>query len=318
MARRDWPTSDERLAAVHQQLVDAVEALVNSDAWHTMLKVAARFPDYSPSNLLLIAAQRPDATRVAGIRTWNSLGRRVNKGEHGIAILAPCTYKRQPDEVAPNDATPRHETDEPEQRVLRGFKVVHVFDVSQTDGDPLPENQPALLHGAAPAHLWDHLAGLVHDDGYTLERGTCPHGVQGYTAPSTKVVRIRDDVDPAQATKTLAHELGHIRADHPARFADYGLDPRCRAQAELEAESIAYVVMARQGVDVSTYSVPYLAGWSGGDPGPVRECVSIVVATARAMLPPATQGPSGVAEASRSHALVLTARGRETGTTASR
>jgi len=88
--RRD---STDRLAAIHAQLTRAVEDLAGSDAWRKMLAVAARFPTYSPSNVLLIALQRPDATRVAGLRMWNSMGRRVLKGEKGIAILAPCLYR---------------------------------------------------------------------------------------------------------------------------------------------------------------------------------------------------------------------------------
>ena len=95
MPTRPQPSTEEKLNALHAQLVDAVAELVHSEKWARMLAVAAKFTTYSPSNVLLIAVQRPDATRVAGIRTWNSLGRRVSKGEHGIAILAPCVYRTQ-------------------------------------------------------------------------------------------------------------------------------------------------------------------------------------------------------------------------------
>ena len=157
MARRPLPraSQEDKLEALHAKLVEAVADLATSEGWARMLAAAARFHDYSPSNILLICAQRPDATRVAGIRTWNSLGRRVNKGEHGIAILAPCIYRATPGEPATTDhraesapATP----DLPEPttktdgaiRQLRGFKVVHVFDVSQTDGAPLPDVEPKI------------------------------------------------------------------------------------------------------------------------------------------------------------------------------
>ena len=90
------PSTEEKLTALHTQLVDAVAELRQSDNWAQMLAVAARFTTYSPSNVLLIAVQRPDATQVAGIRTWNSLGRHVVKGEHGIAILAPWNTWPQP------------------------------------------------------------------------------------------------------------------------------------------------------------------------------------------------------------------------------
>jgi antirestriction protein ArdC len=295
MTMREHTASNDRLTGVHNQLVEAVDKLVHSDAWATMLSVAARFPTYSPSNVLLIAVQRPDATRVGGIRLWNSLGRRVNKGEHGIAILAPCVYRQPADE--PPQASPRstHQpVDEPDDatKVLRGFKVVHVFDVSQTDGDPLPDAAPELLAGEAPTGLWDHLAELLHDSGYELSRGPCPAGVNGYTDPHTHLVRVRDDVEPAQAVKTLAHELAHIRADHFERFPDYAGDPRCRGQAEIEAESIAYVVSAHAGMHTDPYSVPYVSLWSDGDTARIRDCATRVITIARALIPNASPSTS--------------------------
>lgn len=294
MARRPppGPSQEEKLEALHAHLVQAVADLATSEGWARMLAAAARFHDYSPSNVLLICAQRPDATRIAGIRTWNSLGRRVNRGEHGIAILAPCVYRAAPGETATADQRPEIASATPPPlepaadpstaiRQLRGFKVVHVFDVSQTDGEPLPDVEPARLSGTGPDGLWDHLAGLVSDDGYRIERGPCGPGANGYTDFAARVVRVRDDVDPAQAAKTLAHELGHIRADHEHRFADYATSTACRGQAEVEAESIAYLITARAGLDSTTYSVPYLASWSGGELDLLRGSMSAVVTVAR-------------------------------------
>jgi antirestriction protein ArdC len=299
--RTDWPSSEDKLEALHYQLIEAVADLASSEAWMTMLRVAARFHDYSPSNVLLIAVQRPDATHVGGIRTWNSLGRHVLKGEHGIAILAPCVYRAKGDDAGPRDVAkgvvaaggePQpsvlapQEEDAAVRRVLRGFKVVHIFDVTQTEGDPLPDVEPRLLTGDPPEQLWDHLAAAVTSDGYHLERGSCS-GANGYTDYARRVVRIIDDVDPAQAAKTLAHELGHIRADHEHRFTDYATSHTCRGQAEIEAESIAYLVTADAGLDAADYSVPYLAGWSGGDIDLLRASMTKVLAVARAIGGPA-------------------------------
>ena len=167
--------------------MSAVEALASSDEWMQMLRAAARFPTYSPSNVLLINAQRPSATRIAGFRTWNQFGRHVVKGEKGIAILAPCTYgPRTAAEATARSQVPARssaaagadgpsagDTDQAPRRVLAGFRIVHVFDVSQTDGKALPDVAPALLQGAAPAHLRDTLAALTGDAGYRLERGDC-------------------------------------------------------------------------------------------------------------------------------------------------
>ncbi len=291
MTGRTTPSSDERLAALHNKLITAVADLVHSDRWRQMLTTAARFPTYSPSNVLLIAAQRPDATQVAGIRTWNNLGRRVVKGEHGIAILAPRTYRSTAAaaEAPARDAEPiaaRSDPDPVSVRELRGFRVVHVFDISQTDGPPLPAVEPHLLTGDAPQHLWAHLAALVTDDGFALERGPCPPGANGYTAYRANTVRIRDDVEPAQATKTLAHELGHIRADHEHRFPDYASNAQCRGRAEVEAESIAYLVAATSGLDTTNYSLPYIAGWSDGHPDLLRESATQVLSAARSISAP--------------------------------
>ncbi|WP_156387954.1 ArdC-like ssDNA-binding domain-containing protein [Cellulomonas sp. Root137] len=296
MTGRTSPSSEERLAALHEKLLAAVTDLVQSDRWRQMLTTAARFPTYSPSNVLLIAAQRPDATRVAGIRTWNDLGRRVVKGERGIAILAPCTYRptRTDPEVASRNAEPgppRSADEDPvSRRELRGFRVVHVFDVNQTEGQALPDVEPQLLTGDAPLHLWEHLAAVVDEDGYVVERGPCPPGANGYTAFRLRTVRIRDDVEPAQATKTLAHELGHIRADHERRFPDYAASAQCRGRAEVEAESVAFLVSTSAGLDTASYSLPYIAGWSEGQPGLLRESATQVLLTARSIGAPDNRG----------------------------
>lgn len=295
MARRPPPglSQEDKLEALHAHLVEAVADLATSEGWARMLAAAARFHHYSPSNVLLICAQRPDATRVAGIRTWNSLGRRVNRGERGIAILAPCVYRTPPGDASTADqrpeitsATPSHLEPTSDTgtaiRQLRGFTVVHVFDVSQTDGKPLPDVEPARLSGSGPEGLWEHLASLVSDDGYRIERGPCRLEANGYTDFTARIVRVRDDVDPAQAAKTLAHELGHIRADHEHRFTEYANSAACRGQAEVEAESIAYLITAEAGLDAAAYSVPFLAGWSGGDVDLLRQSMTAVLTVARA------------------------------------
>jgi antirestriction protein ArdC len=296
MSTRERAPTEDKLEALHNQLAEAVVELASSDGWQRMLTIAARFHDYSPSNILLIGAQRPDATRVAGFRTWLALGRHVTNGEHGIAILAPCVYKAddagpRADPSAPGraaDPAAVTEADQDAQRVLRGFKVVHVFDISQTDGEPLPTVEPAPLDGEAPQRLTDHLTALTAEAGYRLERGPC-RGANGYTDFAARVVRVIDTASPAQFVKTLAHELGHIRADHEHRFNDYATSIACRGQAEIEAESIAYLVTARAGLDASAYSVPYLAGWAGGDVDLLRESMTRVVTVARAIAPPVVE-----------------------------
>jgi len=282
--------ADDRLAAVHNQLLHAVEELLADGAWQHMLTLAARLPSYSANNILLIMAQRPDATRVAGIRTWNSLGRRVRRGEKGIAILAPCTYRHdeQPREeeqshTAAADPDTRR-TEAPSAKTLRGFRVVHVFDIAQTEGPPLDALDPAHLAGRAPDGIWTALCQLASADGFTVERAPCGPA-DGLTDYAHRHIRIRPDVDDAHATVTLAQEIGHIRAEHDTRFADtYTNSARCRGLAEIEAESIAFLVASAAGLDAAPASVPYIAGWARGDPSLVRDTANLVLDTSRGVL----------------------------------
>jgi antirestriction protein ArdC len=234
-----------------------------------MLLTAARFHHYSPNNVMLIMLQRPDATRVAGYRTWQSLGRQVRRGEHGIAILAPCKYK-----VRLTDADGVDNGEEGWR--LGGFTVEHVFDVSQTDGEPIADVRPDLLKGHAPEGLWDGLAQQVKAAGFTLERGDCG-GANGRTDYTVHTVRVRDDVDDAQAVKTLAHELGHVMLHEGSLFL-------CRGVLEVEAESVAYIVSAACGLPTDGYSLPYVALWAGGDVKKVQDTATRVMTAARAVL----------------------------------
>jgi len=280
----------DKLAALHEQISDGVAALVESQGWRAMLDTAAKFHTYSLGNLLLIGAQAPQATRVAGFRSWQSLGRQVRKGERGIAILAPCTYRpKTADRIepaapaGPEPATTSSRGAAPQGAgggQVRGFRVVHVFDVAQTEGDSLPEVAPTLLTGQAPAGLWDALEGQVQAHGYTVHRGDTGRA-NGWTDPTSRTVRVSGGVDDAQAVKTLIHELAHIEAGHVADLPTYAT---CRGRCEVEAESIAYVVATAQGMHASGYSFAYVAGWAGPDLSVVRQAADTVTQTARRIL----------------------------------
>lgn len=263
--------ANDKLTALHDRLSEQVEALVDSQDWQAFLTVAARFHRYSANNLFLILSQMPTATRVAGYRRWLSLGRQVRRGETGLAILAPCVSRARAVDEAEADERPEV------VRILRGFRVAHVFDISQTDGDDLADVRPALLAGEAPEGLWDALAAQVADAGYRLERGECG-GANGRTNFVTRTVTVRDDVDEAQAVKTLVHELAHVRLHDPAEAHHH------RGVAEVEAESVAYVVCSAAGLTSADYSLPYVARWADGDPAVVRRTAERVVTTAHAVL----------------------------------
>ncbi|HET9733518.1 MAG TPA: ArdC-like ssDNA-binding domain-containing protein [Acidimicrobiales bacterium] len=269
---RDPSAAADRLRELHTQLETAFADLVSSDDWARMLAVAARFHHYSPANVMLILHQRPDASRVAGYRAWQSVGRQVRRGEHGIAILAPCTYAghHDDDEAEPGNEEPR--------RVLRGFKVAHVFDLAQTEGDPLPDVRPALLDGHAPAGLWEALAAQVTAAGFTLERGDC-RPANGRTDYTIRTVTVRDDVSDAQAAKTLAHELAHVLLHDGTEYV-----LGCRGLVEVEAESVAYIVASASGLATDAYTVPYVAHWADGNSNAVKATAERVISTAHAIL----------------------------------
>jgi len=262
-------TSD-RLSEAHDALVEAVESIATGEDWARMLDTASRFHRYSANNVFLIMLQRPEATRVAGYRTWQSLGRQVRKGEHGIRILAPCKYRH-----TGLDAETGQEII---YAGIRGFTTTTVFDVSQTDGNELPDVTPTLLDGEGVAGLWDALAAQVKLQGYTLERGDC-YGANGTTDHSVRTVRVRHDLGDAQATKTLCHELAHVLL-HP----DTATYLQCRGRSEVEAESVAFLVCHAAGLTTDGYSFPYVARWADGDPDLVRSTAERVLKAARAVV----------------------------------
>ena len=285
----------DELDRMHQQLEDGVAQLRDGDAWAGFLDVAARLHRYSFANTVLILSQRPEATMVAGYRRWQELGRQVNRGEQGILILRPMTSTvpaggRGEQENDGADA-PDPDRQQPRRRLV-GFRPVSVFDISQTSGEPIPQPpQPELLAGQAPDGLWDALAGQVDAAGYTLTRvpPQTLHGANGITRFLDRAVEVRDDVDDAQAVKTLAHELAHVRLHGPDQ-ADM-----TREQREVEAESVAYLIMTHHGVAAENYSFHYLAGWSAEQPELLAATGQRAISCARDILtaiePPAEADP---------------------------
>jgi antirestriction protein ArdC len=242
-------------------------------------------PAYSLSNQLLIVAQRPASSAVASYSAWKSLGRQVRRGESGIRILAPNTRRvhGESEEALGHGQAPAPDiVAEPSRHIVTGFRVVSVFDVAQTDGDPLPEPQrPALLEGEAPWGLWDALAQQVTQAGFGLSRAAdAPTigGANGVTDFGARTVTVRSDVSDAQAVKTLAHELGHVRLHDPTVDGTWAMP--CRDVKEVEAESVAFLVTAHAGLDSSDYTFGYVAGWAASQKPDVLSGVATRILTA--------------------------------------
>jgi len=312
--RTPSPAAADRLGELHERLAREVAALRTGEDWQRWLKTASRFHSYSFQNTLLILSQRPDATSVAGYEAWKALGRQVARGEKGIAILAPVLRRLSPtapSDSAPPDAEPAL-TGAPARRALAGFRVTYVWDISQTTGPPLPEPPtPQLLQGQAPPGLWDALADVVTGHGFRLDRGPAG-GANGITDFGARTVRVRADVDDAQAVKTLAHELGHVRLHDPATAPTaWQGQLACLGLIEVEAESVAYLVTAAHGLDAAGYTFPYVAGWADSVPGHTPEDVvrltgERVLTAARSILAATetapTDTPALVADAPRATA----------------
>ena len=245
-------------------LAKAVDDVRASETFKRYLDVQAKFHKYSWHNTMLIASQRPDATQVAGFKTWQTLGRQVCKGERGIMIFAPCPWKREV------------ERDSGETDTESGiyFRAVHVFDVAQTDGPDLPSVDVPTIDDTADWLLAD-LVRVAERREIVVRFQSLPCGAFG--ASKRGSVEIDDSHPTGQQAKTLAHELAH-EAMH---WEDRGT--LTRSIAELEAESVAYVVCTHFGLDVEVRASRYIALWDG-DSKALRGSLERIADTARAVI----------------------------------
>ena len=245
---------DEALKRSDDALKELSEALKQgkSEALVRYLDSLSKFHRYSFSNCMLIAIQKPDATLVAGFRRWKQLGRYVRKGESGIAIIAPLVSRKTSAEEAHDDG---EENDATQPRVLRGFRVVHVFDLSQTDGKELPSLGSIL---GDPGEKLFRIEELIHSKGIGLAFAESLGGALGRSEGGK--ITILSKLSPAEMFATLVHELAHELLHRGDRRKD-----TTKVIRETEAEAVAYVVSKAAGLDVSNKSADYIQLWSGDE-----------------------------------------------------
>lgn len=229
-----------------------------TDQYMDFLRVQAKFHNYSLGNQLLIMIQKPEASRVAGFRKWQELGRQVRKGEKAIRILAPCFPRTRKEQII-ND-----EGEEEEINVINVpdrmyFKVVSVFDVSQTDGDDLPEGPEwPVIEGDSTQTLFNAISSYLASESITVEigppAGGTPEGVRGFWQSSTRKIWIREGLPPNQQTGTLAHECSHALLGHEGGQLH-------RDTKETQAQSLAFILTGHFGFDLGDTTFPYLFGW---------------------------------------------------------
>ncbi len=242
---------DERVKAALQTLEAGIERMVDSDSFRQYLETMSRFHRYSFNNVMLIMMQRPDATRVAGFRTWEKLDRHVKKGEKAIKIITPrmASYEYEDPETGEKKRGER----------LVGWGVGNVFDISQTHGKPLPEiERPELLAGESDADkaLFGQLANLTTELGGKMGRQSQQFigKGNGYYQPHNHEIGVSAALRGDAATKTLGHEVAHFVAQHR------GFE--LQEDVETVAESTAFVVLNHYGIDTGSYTFPYVAGWA--------------------------------------------------------
>jgi len=242
---------DRKIDEVLKRLKEGVNDIQESDNFKQFLLIMSKFHDYSIGNLILIMIQKPEATRVAGFQTWKDLGRWVKKGEKGIAILAPC--------MPPKGRKPEPKKGEEEEEEIEVspiyFKVVHVFDVNQTDGEPLPEFEVPSLTGEANEELFERIMALARVQGLDVNFESRPYqdpAIKG--TYSGKSIWVRPEESRAQQLKTLLHEAAHYYCEGVFRIP--------RRDAETIAESAAFTVGAHFGFDSGVRSFSYVALWA--------------------------------------------------------
>ena len=275
-----------QLEVMHGRLVTEVERLVTGDDWRRALDFATRFRSRSFHNMLLIQRAHednyaqglvpvPTPTYVAGFRQWQSLGRSVMKGQPGIQIMAPVKVRVA--SMTPEDpgswrrlaGGERAKPGETTRYKMAGLRPAHVWDISQTEGDPIPEPpQPKLLEGGAPEGLWEALAEHITERGFDLRlvsNAAAIGGTNGITDFMTRSVSVRVDMDDAAVVRTLAHEAGHVALHSPVDMQEDAA--RHRGIKEVEAEGVSMMVTGAHGMDSSQYTVPYVSTWASQVPG---------------------------------------------------
>ena len=263
----------EKMKEITNRLEQGIQDLFESDRFKEYLQVMSKFHNYSFNNTLLIAMQKPDATLIAGYNSWKNLfGRQVSRGAKGIKVIAPSPYKvkKEIDKIDPKTQKPMTDKNgkpvkEETEVTVPAFKVVSVFDVSQTEGKELPSIGVDELTGDVEQYA-DFFKATEQASPAPVGFEKIESGAKGYYSQTEKRIAINEGMSELQNLKTLIHEIAH------AKLHDIDLNAPAKEQAdrpdrrtrEVQAESIAYAVCQHYGLDTSDYSFSYVAQWSSG------------------------------------------------------
>lgn len=271
-------TNKDRMREIVDSIENGIKELFESDKYRQYLSTMSRFHRYSVNNTMLIYMQRPDATHVAGFNKWrNQFGRNVLKGEKGIRIIAPTPYKKKVEEIKTDpetnapvlDADGKAIIEEKEIRIPM-FKVVSVFDVSQTSGKPLPQLAADLSGNVQQYEVF--MEALRRASPVPMEIKPVARDTDGFFSIKAQSITIRAGMSEVQTVCAAVHEIAHAKLhdyEHMTELADDGetiLVPgeKSRNTEEVEAESISYAVCQYYGIETGENSFGYIATWSKG------------------------------------------------------
>lgn len=279
MAERQ--TREEKMSAIQKKLEDGVRAIFTSEKYQEYISAMSKFPRYSINNCILIASQLPEASLVCGFRKWQTeFNRTVNKGEHGIMILAPIKGKTEVVEEVfdeNNKAVVDENGNQKTEKVTREyqtFRPVYVFDVSQTSGDPLPTLASELNETVDSFEEMKSV--LISISPVPVSFETINGGANGYYSPTAGKIVIDERLPQLQMLKTMVHEIAHATLGHGSKE-----DKWDRQTKEVQAESVAYWVTQMIGLDTSDYSFGYISGWSKGkEVSELKESLDVIKQTA--------------------------------------
>lgn len=256
----------EVLKDLTEQLEKSIQDFMESEKYKTFLSSMAKFHNYSLNNQILIAVQKPDSTLCAGYTTWQKQNRYVKKGEKGIRIICPAPYKKEylKDVIDKTTGKPELLPDgkakqEIVQKVIPFFKVGYVYDISQTEGQPLPEIAD-ILEGDLDEGLKSLKEAMLQVSPVPVRFQPIDGEANGFYSPATGEIVVDSTLSEKQSLKTLIHETAHAILHNPETASSQST----RETKEVEAESVAYVVCQYFGLDTSDYSFGYIAGWSSG------------------------------------------------------
>ena len=266
-----YMSEKQKVKEITDKLEAGLKELFESEKYKSYLSTMSKFHNYSFNNTLLIAMQKPEATLVAGYQAWQkNFERHVNKGEKAIRILAPAPYKikEERDKLDPvtgemmfdeNGMPQKEET----EVTIPAFRAVSVFDVSQTDGKPIPELEVNELLSTVEGYE-DFVQALMNISPVPIAFEDIPGDSKGYFSTAEKRIAVQENMSESQTLKTMVHEVAHSMLHDKEVNQSMDIPVKDRNTKEVEAESVAFTVCQHFGIDTSDYSFGYIAGWSNG------------------------------------------------------